>query len=67
VDTALGYRAYKWWRASAMDSMKHHLCVSVNESVLLPASIQIILNRVIENTILAYPSLLAQEAIPEKL
>lgn len=50
-----------------MDSMKHHLCVSVNESVLLPASIQIILNRVIENTILAHPSLLAQEAIPEKL
>jgi hypothetical protein len=67
VDTALGYKAYKWWRASAMDSMKHHLCVSVNESVLLPASIQIILNRVIENTILAHPSFSAQEAIPEKL
>ncbi|MGY2801443.1 hypothetical protein ACVWYZ_001206 [Thermostichus sp. MS-CIW-37] len=50
-----------------MDSMKHHLCVSVNESVLLLAGIQIIPNRVIENTILAHPSLLAQEAIPEKL
>jgi hypothetical protein len=66
-NTALGYKAYKWWRASAMDSMKHHLCVSVNESVLLLAGIQIIPNRVIENTILAHPSLLAQEAIPEKL
>ncbi|MFS8913976.1 hypothetical protein [Synechococcus sp. B60.2] len=44
-----------------MDSMKHHLCVSVNELVLLLAGIQIFSNRVTENTILAHPSFLAQE------
>ncbi len=49
-----------------MDSMKHHLCVSVNELVLLLAGIQIFSNRVTENTILAHPIFLAQEAGAQK-
>jgi hypothetical protein len=39
-----------------MDSMKHHLCVSVNELVLSLVSAQIVSNTVPESTILTYPS-----------
>lgn len=39
-----------------MDSMKHHLCVSVNELVLTLRNAQIVLNTVPRGTILVHPS-----------
>lgn len=39
-----------------MDSMKHHLCISVNGLVLSLADTQIVPNTVAEGTILTYPS-----------
>ncbi|MEN9210048.1 MAG: hypothetical protein Q6J46_07090 [Thermostichus sp. DG02_2_bins_29] len=43
-----------------MDSIKHHLCVSVNELVLPLTGVQIAPNTVPESTVLVYPSLLVK-------
>lgn len=54
----MGRKAYKWWKTLTTDSMKHHLCLFVNESVLFPVDTQIAPNTVLESIILAHPSFL---------